>query len=124
MIGLTAVQTFRNSGGRQHGTQRNRIAQRRTDTVAAIFAVSGGTSGLSRSLFCWIPVVLSYYMPGDLLRTAVFCERWLSPLLLSSLIQNQPSVSICDGIHGHNIHAKGRTVVGSQSSPSPSLFRY
>jgi hypothetical protein len=46
MIGLAAVQIFGNSGGRQYGIPRNRTAQRRTDTVVAIFAVPGGTSSV------------------------------------------------------------------------------
>ena len=37
--------------------------------------------------------------------------------------QDQPRLSVCDRVHGHDLGAKGRAVVGRASPPSSSLFR-
>jgi len=52
-----------------------------------------------------------------------FRDRGLSPLFFAPLVQDQPRFPVCDRLHGHDLFAEGRALVGGASSPPSPAFR-
>src|SRR6266481_2893239 len=79
--------------------------------------------GLTADFLHSVSLVLRGHLPGPAGGEDVFRDRGLSPLFFAPLVQDQPRFPVCDRVHGHDLFAEGRALVGGASSPPSPAFR-
>src|SRR6266852_8838109 len=97
-------------------------AERLADFPASFFALCARSHRLAADFFHSVPLVLPGHLPGAAGRAHVLRHRGLSPLFFAPLVQDQPRVPVCDRVHGHDLFAEGRAVVGGASPPPSPAF--
>src|SRR5690348_15944545 len=95
-----------------YGTRLDNSEKWRPYFGVSLVPICRGAFRLHRRVLSYVPLVISDRLPGALLRADVLRDRRVPPLLLPSLIQDQPVLPVCDGSDGHDFHAKGRALVG------------